>query len=306
MKIEVLYFEDCPNHKPAVERIKEVLREEGLAGDVVEVEVPNAETARRLRFLGSPSICVNGLDIEPAARSAGEFGLMCRRYEEGGLPSRELIRTALRGMQPPASESGGPPMRRSFIFGGSLVAAVAASLCCILPILATVTGIAALGAAATFSRFRPYLLGVTAVLFVLGIVRAYHGSRRACTPGSVCATSPVQRWNVLLLVFLGALVAGIAAFPYYSGRVAEAVSTSVSPQQAAGQVTTTSFLIADMDCPACAVGFRTAFEKLPGVTHAAVDYGTRRVTITYDPAQQRPETFAKVVSDAGFHVKPSD
>jgi len=131
MKIEVLYFSGCPNHAPAVERVKEALRSEGLSGEIVEIEVPDTETALRLKFLGSPSIRVNGLDVEPEARSRGEFGMMCRTYADGccqsGLPSHELIRSALR-------EAGEPPSgsvpRRSFIFGGSLIAAVTASLCC--------------------------------------------------------------------------------------------------------------------------------------------------------------------------------
>jgi len=54
MKIEVLYFEGCPNHRPAVERVKEALKEEALAGEVVEVNVPDEAAAQALGFLGSP------------------------------------------------------------------------------------------------------------------------------------------------------------------------------------------------------------------------------------------------------------
>jgi len=96
VKIEVLYFQGCPHHAAAVERVKESLRQEGLgAAGVDEIEVPDAERARQLQFLGSPSIRVNGRDIEPAARAAKEFGFMCRTYP-GGLPSGELIRSAIR------------------------------------------------------------------------------------------------------------------------------------------------------------------------------------------------------------------
>jgi mercuric ion transport protein len=87
-------------------------------------------------------------------------------------------------------------MRRSLIFGGAAIAAVAASLCCILPIVAAVTGIAALAAAAVFEHLRPYLLAVTAGLFVFGVVTAYRDYRRGCAPGKVCATRPMQRRNV--------------------------------------------------------------------------------------------------------------
>jgi hypothetical protein len=102
MQIEVLYFEDCPNHLPTVERIHTVLCEEGCRADVREVLVPDISTAQRVNFLGSPTVRVNGIDIEPAANDRRDFGLMCRRYS-GGVPSHELIRAAVRS----ASSFGG-------------------------------------------------------------------------------------------------------------------------------------------------------------------------------------------------------
>jgi hypothetical protein len=102
MQIEVFYFEDCPNHSPTVERINTVLREEGCSAEVREVLVPDVTTAQRVNFLGSPTVRVNGIDIEPAARDRRDFGLMCRRYA-GGVPSHELIRAAVRS----ASNDGG-------------------------------------------------------------------------------------------------------------------------------------------------------------------------------------------------------
>jgi hypothetical protein len=102
MQIEVLYFEGCPNHLPTVERINAVLREEGSSADLREVLVPDVSTATRVKFLGSPTVRVNGIDIEPAAKDRRDFGLMCRRYA-GGVPSHELIRAAVRS----ASNDGG-------------------------------------------------------------------------------------------------------------------------------------------------------------------------------------------------------
>jgi hypothetical protein len=108
MKIEVLYFENCPNHLPTLERIHQVLREEGCDAEVREVLVPDVETARNVRFLGSPTVRVNGVDIEPKAEERKEFGLMCRRYASG-IPSQALIREAVR-----SSSVGGNPQRTKF------------------------------------------------------------------------------------------------------------------------------------------------------------------------------------------------
>lgn len=95
MKIEVLYFEDCPNYLPAIDRLRSVLRQEGLAVDVSEIEVKDAAAAKAWNFFGSPTIRINGLDIDADARTVTKTGFACRRYS-GGLPSPEMIRAALR------------------------------------------------------------------------------------------------------------------------------------------------------------------------------------------------------------------
>ena len=99
MKIEVLYFDGCPNYKPALERVRQVLAEEGLSAEVVEVNVSEPSMAQKVGFLGSPSIRVNGLDVEPEVRGARAFGFMCRTYavngRSEGLPSREVLRQAM-------------------------------------------------------------------------------------------------------------------------------------------------------------------------------------------------------------------
>lgn len=110
MNIEILYIEGCPHYEPAVERVKQVLIQEGLPdATVIEVEVPDIDTARRVHFLGSPSIRVNSLDIEPEARSSQQFGFTCRTYGDGcclsGLPSPELIRSSLRQTKSAAASS---------------------------------------------------------------------------------------------------------------------------------------------------------------------------------------------------------
>lgn len=102
MQIDVLYFEECPNHRATMERINAILREERCSAELREVLVPDVETAHRVNFLGSPTVRVNGIDIEPTAQNRKDFGLMCRRYT-GGVPSHELIRSAIRS----ASDNGG-------------------------------------------------------------------------------------------------------------------------------------------------------------------------------------------------------
>lgn len=103
MKVEVLYLGGCPNYLPTVERLRTVLWQEGLRIEVSETEVKDESAAKSLKFFGSPTIRVNGLDIEadsrnPDSRNLRDAGFACRRYS-GGLPSEEMIRIALRAAQ---------------------------------------------------------------------------------------------------------------------------------------------------------------------------------------------------------------
>lgn len=231
MKIEVLYFDGCPNHKLAVERVQELLREEGVSVEVLEVNVSDASTAHEVGFLGSPSVRVDGLDVEPEARMAREYGMMCRTYcvdgRRVGLPSHEMLRQAIQeanaGIK--TSDSRRLPSNKSksptLFAAGSIFAAIIASFCCILPIVFALTGVSILGASALFDAWRPYLLGVTFGLLGLGFYFAYRPSREQCAPGSACAIPTTNRSGRLMLWLATAAVVLFAAFPYYSGAVAE-------------------------------------------------------------------------------------
>lgn len=98
MKIEVLYFEGCPNYRPAVERLKAVLRQEGVPAEITEIAVEDEGTAEKLRFQGSPTIRINGLDIDLDAHAGSAIAFACRRYK-GGLPSEIMMRRALKEAQ---------------------------------------------------------------------------------------------------------------------------------------------------------------------------------------------------------------
>ena len=112
MNIQILYFDECPNHGPTLERVKEALRQEGLTAELVEVNVRDEATAQSVRFLGSPTIQIDGMDVEATARSSKDFGMMCRTYGDSGkrvgIPPIDLIRAALRetaGGQPGAHDA---------------------------------------------------------------------------------------------------------------------------------------------------------------------------------------------------------
>lgn len=98
MKIEVLYSEGCPNARPAVDRLKAVLQGEGVGAEVKEIEIEDEAAARKFKFPGSPTIRIDGRDIDPDANEDAQVVFACRRYE-GGLPDENMIRRAVKDAQ---------------------------------------------------------------------------------------------------------------------------------------------------------------------------------------------------------------
>ena len=96
MKIQVLYFDDCPNYQQTVDLVARAIDDLGVSGSLELVKVETPESAVENRFLGSPTVLVNGVDIDPAAQTRTDYGLSCRRYGAVGVPPHEMIVTALK------------------------------------------------------------------------------------------------------------------------------------------------------------------------------------------------------------------
>lgn len=78
--IEVLYFDGCPNHETLLPHLHDLLAQHALIADIVTTRVDSDHHAQSLRFLGSPTVRVNGRDIDPSASSRAGYGLQCRLY----------------------------------------------------------------------------------------------------------------------------------------------------------------------------------------------------------------------------------
>jgi hypothetical protein len=103
-KIEFLYWEDCPSHPGAWQRLQEVMTELGVEAPVEKIQVLTDEDAERLRFPGSPTIRVDGVDVDAAGAATAAaltgMALTCRLYRlkdgrPSPLPSKEMLRKAL-------------------------------------------------------------------------------------------------------------------------------------------------------------------------------------------------------------------
>jgi len=99
VKIELLYWEGCPSHPEAKQMLEQILAERGLETSIAVKEVKTQEEAEALRFPGSPTIRIDGRDVDPAGANARP-ALNCRIYylpdgRASPLPSREQLEEAI-------------------------------------------------------------------------------------------------------------------------------------------------------------------------------------------------------------------
>jgi copper chaperone CopZ len=322
-KIDILFFEGCPNHTPAVELAREVAAELNLELEINEIEVTGPEDAIQLRFLGSPSIRVDGLDIEPAARHLTKFGFSCRTYSGEGLPPKETLADALleevsfrnyvtQYASPVRVEECCVPEdvvyeenqpSGAWASGGAFVAAIIASACCWLPLILVSVGASAGGVAVMFEKTRPLFLSLAGALLASGFYLVYF-KKEKCNPGSTCETpnSKFKRTNKLILWVATSGTIIFALFPTYVGAFATAPAVPVDEvdAQAASKL---YFAIDGMTCSGCSVAIHNALMKIDGVAHASVDFETATATAVFEKSFT-PDTNAilQVIKDAGFQA----
>lgn len=98
MKVELLYFDGCPNWTVTEQRLRTALDLVGVSAGIEHCQVDSQEQAKRHRFAGSPSIRINGKD--PFLSASAAFELTCRDLLHSGWPgSCANTRTNCRGGQ---------------------------------------------------------------------------------------------------------------------------------------------------------------------------------------------------------------
>lgn len=99
LKIQFLWFDGCPSHEAVRRLLDSVLEAKKLNVDVVDINASQPEVAAAQRFPGSPTIRVEGKDIEPGFLDPGDYTPRCRLYMTAaglqGSPERVWIERAI-------------------------------------------------------------------------------------------------------------------------------------------------------------------------------------------------------------------
>ena len=155
-EVELLWFQDCANHPAVRSMLEDVIAEVAPGTPIRDIDATDPAIAARLRFPGSPTIRVDGLDVDPTYIDPGDHTPRCRLYRTsaglGGLPDRGWIERVLRST---GSRSGPDRTRNDRALAvapgqdedreadtiiGAVALAVAA--CCAAPVVALGAGAA--------------------------------------------------------------------------------------------------------------------------------------------------------------------
>ncbi len=194
--------------------------------------------------------------------------------------------------------------------GMGILSAIAASLCCITPLLAILAGSS--GLASSFSwmePLRPYLIGFT--VLVIGFAwyqklkpQATEDEEADCNCEEDTRTSFLQTKTFLGLVtiFAGLML----AFPYYSKAFypQSPQSTTINFQENATQILVLN--IQGMTCTGCEAHIEHAANEVQGIQKAKASYVKGIAEIEFDPTQTAPEKIIEAVKTTGYEITDSD
>ena len=187
------------------------------------------------------------------------------------------------------------------LIGTGLLTAIAASLCCITPVLALIAGTS--GIASTFSwiePFRPYLVGIT--ILVLGFAW-YQKLKPKKEIDCDCETdekpSFMQSKKFLGIVTFFAIV--MLAFPYYSGIFYAKTDKEIIIVDKS-DISTAEFKISGMTCASCEEHVNHEVTKLNGILTTNVSYNDGNAIIEFDKSKTNTTEIELAINSTGYSV----
>ena len=190
---------------------------------------------------------------------------------------------------------------------GSVVAATAASMCCIGPLVAVLLGTGSLAAASSLAKWRPVFLGATFAMLAVAWYLAYRKPKAGkCGEGTACVARASGGGSKVVLWIATIVAIGMAGLPLYAGAMARLfhVEGTRPARSAGGRAVTLRVKIESMNCAACAANIQRTLLEKAGVERAEIIYKTKEGVIEYDPAMISREKIVAVIDETGFRAEP--
>lgn len=186
-----------------------------------------------------------------------------------------------------------------------IIAAFAASLCCITPVLALFAGFSSAASSLSWlERARPFLIGLA--IATLGF--AWYRSLRSktdtcCGPDGSCA---VEKKNFLasktFLIIITIAAIALIAFPYYAKIFYPKPQKQNIVVVESNNIQSASFTIKGMTCQGCETEVNNELHKVPGVIDAETHYAKGTSVVRYDKTKATAEQLKNVIAKTGYEV----
>lgn len=187
--------------------------------------------------------------------------------------------------------------------GTSIITAIAASLCCITPVLALIAGTSGIASAFSWLEpFRPYLIGLT--ILVLGF--AWYQTLKPRTQEEIeCACEDDEKpkfiqsktFLAIVTVFAGLML----AFPTYADVFYPEKNNQIMVVDKA-DIQTVEFAISGMTCTGCEAHVKHEVDQLEGIVAVNVSYENENAIVEYDRSKTSSEDIEKAINSTGYQV----
>jgi copper chaperone CopZ len=188
-----------------------------------------------------------------------------------------------------------------------ILTAIAASVCCITPLLALLVGTS--GIASTFSwmePFRPYLIGLAILVLAFAWYqklkpKSQYGLDCACEGYKKPSFIQSKKFLLFVTLFAGLML----AFPYYSGIFhAQQTKEIVYVQQ--DNIVEETFMVEGMTCTGCENHVQSEVNKLDGIISVKASYEQSNTIVKYDRTKVLNQQIVKAINSTGYKVIEND
>ncbi|WP_298495786.1 mercuric transport protein MerTP [uncultured Algibacter sp.] len=190
---------------------------------------------------------------------------------------------------------------KSKLIGTSLISAIAASLCCITPVLAMIAGTS--GIASMFSwiePFRPYLIGLTILILGFAWYQKLKPQKEIDCECDIEENSKfIQSKTFLGIVTLFAIV--MLAFPFYSGIFYSDTEKQIVVVDKS-EIKTTEFQISGMTCTSCEEHVNHEVNKLNGILSSKASYENGNAVVEFDRTKTNEAEIEIAINATGYKV----